>query len=158
MQSTQSPQDERSVIDRFKQLDGGVKTIEEYNKTGFVDLDVDGRAWTYDNVIILIGPEVTQIDVPLDKWSDGEYVGTEYPGEKVNATGYGFASDEHVHYVPAEQVRMLANEVFDVSYKTMRASAQTTDELDGHVKDNPVIFDPPQFDVRVGIAPLIRKD
>lgn len=158
MDTTQLVSRDRDVIKQFNNLDGITRTIEEYNDTAVLTLRVDGDAWTWCREMMLVEPSVTKIgDCGLNEWTTAEYVGTEYAGDVINMTGYGFRNpnEEHTHYVPAEQVRMLANEVFDVAYETIRGWAKTNEDF-RHGDNSPVLFDPPKYNFRVIITPIVQ--
>lgn len=154
MQQTKQSTD--SIVDKFTDAFNMVVRADEDR---LHERNVDGKSWIErDNAaVMLLTDAVTTFGfVELEHYSDCEYVGTEYFD---NNSGYGFTAGEHTHYANTDFVQTLANKVFDVDYSEIRSWAKTinTDEYDvGHLEnDAPVIFDVPNSEYRVLVAPIV---
>ena len=118
---------------------------------------IDGKAWVSNAKVFLLTPEVTEYGiVEFDEYTDAEYIKTDSEGDH---RVYTFTAGEHTHAVDVDIVRRLANDVFDVSYSEIRSWAKTINTEDRDMgmfeNDAPVMFDVPNSEYRIVVAPVV---
>lgn len=150
------------IVERFQDAFNFVDRADETNL-----YEQGARGPTYierDNLVVLLIHDTTDGfgDVHRSGYEKTEYVRTEtIEGDNSTNRAYGFtASDGTVHWANVEYVRLLANDVFDVSYDEMRSWAQTNastspDGIPDDRSEAPIMFDDPNSEWAALIAPVV---
>lgn len=149
--------DSEQIVERFTDTFPWVSRADE---DFMYEDDVDGRSWISDATVLLATPEISRCGlVDFEEYTPAEYVETR--SLETNQC-YVFTAGGDEHLVDVEYVRTLANDVFEVSYDTMKDHAHTINDSEdlGRVPDGsaPVMFDVPDAEFRVVIAPYCPKE
>lgn len=122
--------------------------------------EVDGRAWRGgERIVLLAAPETTRYGyVDFADASPAEYVDTRTACDR---RAYTFTAGETLTAIDVQYLRDAANEVFDVSYDTMKRNAYTVSDpdIEGCPEGvSPVLFRPPNTEYTLLIAPLMDTE
>jgi hypothetical protein len=149
-----------AVVQRFRETFPSSYREGRIHDTEWRGSQVDGKGWTNgDDTVALFDPDCTFFGyVELGDLTPAEYIDTRSVCDR---RAYTFTAGDDVQAIDVQFLRDAANEVFDVSYDTMKANAYTIDDpnIRGCLEGiSPVVFDLPNEQYRLMIAPLNSEE